>query len=469
MTFRLFWPTRFGTITQGFGERPAFYAQFNLPGHEGLDIRAPHGSDVLAAADGTVRAVHLNGNIDPKKHPYGNEVRIAHAGGYETIYAHLKSVAVAVGKTVSAGDVIGEADSTGNSQGSHLHLTLKKQGATARGETRYPNDIIDPTPFLQPFSSVAPTARHLPAGPMRGLHGDGAADWMLSQGVTGWAVETIYSMGDLINARPVDFSAHAAAGIRVLVRWNYSWARDSAGGLGTYPPRDQYNEFADWCLNSIRSSKGVWGHIIGNEPNRAAERPDFQDAANPGTPIPPSDVVYLYNYVWKNLSVETRVSPPAIDPTNAETMDPREYWRQIIREIQGAEFFALHAYGYGSKQALNSSQRFDPPMRWQYRSFRMWESLAEVIYGYKRYQRLPLIITEANHLTLDGQPDQNGWDADASPWVRAAYDYLLKWNREPGEQYVHGLCLYRFTGDAWRLDNQQEILDTLKVCGPSAL
>jgi hypothetical protein len=44
--------------------------------------------------------------------------------------------------------VIGLADSTGASTGSHLHLTLKRDGATERGETTYPKDILDPTPFM---------------------------------------------------------------------------------------------------------------------------------------------------------------------------------------------------------------------------------------------------------------------------------------------------------------------------------
>ena len=49
---------------------------------------------------------------------------------------------------MQAGQVIGLADSTGASVGSHLHLTLKRDGATDRGETDYPKDILDPTPFL---------------------------------------------------------------------------------------------------------------------------------------------------------------------------------------------------------------------------------------------------------------------------------------------------------------------------------
>jgi hypothetical protein len=49
---------------------------------------------------------------------------------------------------VAVGQVIGKADSTGNSSGPHLHLTLKRDGTTQRRETNYPKDIIDPTPFM---------------------------------------------------------------------------------------------------------------------------------------------------------------------------------------------------------------------------------------------------------------------------------------------------------------------------------
>jgi hypothetical protein len=142
--FRLYWPTDYLLITQPYGVHPEIYTRFGLPGHEGLDIRAPHGSPVYAAADGEVYQVHDN----PKDHAYGKHVRIRHRDGYRTIYAHLARILVREGQPVSARQLIGEADSTGNSTGSHLHITLKKDGATAAGLTRFPKDILDPTPFL---------------------------------------------------------------------------------------------------------------------------------------------------------------------------------------------------------------------------------------------------------------------------------------------------------------------------------
>ncbi len=141
--FRLLWPTDYAVITQPFGAHPEIYSQWGLPGHEGIDFRAPTGTNVYAAADGVVY------RVEPQPvGAYGRQVRLRHRAGYRTVYAHLDETLVADGDFVKAGQIIGKADNTGNSYGSHLHLTLKHDGATDRGETSYPYDIIDPTPFL---------------------------------------------------------------------------------------------------------------------------------------------------------------------------------------------------------------------------------------------------------------------------------------------------------------------------------
>lgn len=147
------WPTEFRTVTQYFGVNPQNYSQFGLPGHDGLDIRAPKGSKVFAVAPGRVKLVVR----DPKGHNYGIHVRITHADGYETIYGHLDKALVKEGNRVEAGTLIGLADDTGNSFGSHLHLTLKRKGESFKN---WPSNIIDPTSFLLPL-----LAWRTPAGP----------------------------------------------------------------------------------------------------------------------------------------------------------------------------------------------------------------------------------------------------------------------------------------------------------------
>lgn len=147
------WPSEFRSINQYFGANPQSYAQFGLPGHEGIDIMAPSGSKVFAVAPGTVKMVRNN----PQGHNYGKHVRVEHVDGYETIYAHLQDVNVSEGQAVEAGSLLGLADNTGNSFGSHLHLTLKHKGET---QGNWPNNMIDPTPFLMPLLGV-----QKPAGP----------------------------------------------------------------------------------------------------------------------------------------------------------------------------------------------------------------------------------------------------------------------------------------------------------------
>lgn len=142
--FYLLWPTEYAVITQPFGANPQIYSRFGFPGHEGVDFRARTNTNIYCCADGEVFEVHHN----PDNHPYGIHVRVRHALGYRTIYAHFDHVLVQEGERVAAGQVLGKADSTGASTGSHLHLTLKQDGATMRGETSYPKDVLDPTPYL---------------------------------------------------------------------------------------------------------------------------------------------------------------------------------------------------------------------------------------------------------------------------------------------------------------------------------
>lgn len=167
------WPTEFRSINQAFGANPQNYSKFGLPGHEGLDIMAPTGSKIFSVAPGIVRVVETN----PTRNPYGIHVRVEHSDGYETIYGHLQEARVRAGQQVRAGELLGLADDTGNSFGSHLHLTLKHKGENFGN---YPSNIIDPTPFILPLLGF-----QRPAGPYTN-------GWAFTAGIT--------SSGDLAQA-----------------------------------------------------------------------------------------------------------------------------------------------------------------------------------------------------------------------------------------------------------------------------
>ena len=130
----LSWPMVSFTITQPFGPtsvtlEPAYgrYKHF----HTGVDIAAPLGATVMAAADGLVVAVG-HGNTG-----YGNYVVIAHGGGIATLYGHLLQTNVRVGDRVIRGQMIGLEGSTGFSTGPHVHFEL-----------RLNDQVVDPMPYL---------------------------------------------------------------------------------------------------------------------------------------------------------------------------------------------------------------------------------------------------------------------------------------------------------------------------------
>jgi murein DD-endopeptidase MepM/ murein hydrolase activator NlpD len=101
--------------------------------HYGVDIAAPHGTPVRAAADGVVRATG-------KYWPRGRYVEITHKNGYTTNYYHLYKDAVRDGQKVERGDIIGYEGDTGNSTGPHLHFEIRKYGV-AKDPALYLSDL----------------------------------------------------------------------------------------------------------------------------------------------------------------------------------------------------------------------------------------------------------------------------------------------------------------------------------------
>ncbi len=92
-------------------------------GHLGIDIAAGEGAPVYAADSGVVTMAQGGYNYG-----YGNVIQIDHGNGYSTVYAHLSVIGVGQCASVSAGQWIGSAGNTGNSQGAHLHFEVRQGG-----------------------------------------------------------------------------------------------------------------------------------------------------------------------------------------------------------------------------------------------------------------------------------------------------------------------------------------------------
>ena len=91
--------------------------------HTGIDIGVPTGTPIKASASGTVTFAGWKGSL-------GNLVVISHGNGIQTYYGHNSKLLVSAGQTVSAGQVIAKAGSTGRSTGSHLHFEIRINGSS---------------------------------------------------------------------------------------------------------------------------------------------------------------------------------------------------------------------------------------------------------------------------------------------------------------------------------------------------
>lgn len=106
-----------GTLTSRFGA----VSSIRSSAHTGLDISAPTGSAIKAAASGTVVWAGYKGS-------YGNLLVISHTNSVQTYYGHCSKLYVSSGQTVSQGETIAAVGSTGNSTGPHLHFEIRING-----------------------------------------------------------------------------------------------------------------------------------------------------------------------------------------------------------------------------------------------------------------------------------------------------------------------------------------------------
>jgi murein DD-endopeptidase MepM/ murein hydrolase activator NlpD len=154
-----------GTKTAGFGDGRH---------HQGVDLAAPVGTPVKAAACGTISFAGTQSG-------YGNMVCVQHSTAFSTCYAHLKDLIVAVGTPVAAGQVIGHIGMTGRTTGAHVHFETRVNGI-ARDPAPYlagkkvipgtpaataPATPVDPAAPPTPAASTAPAAARSSTGAKR--------------------------------------------------------------------------------------------------------------------------------------------------------------------------------------------------------------------------------------------------------------------------------------------------------------
>lgn len=116
-------PINGARISSGFGRRKHPVLGYTKQ-HAGTDFAAPTGTPIFAAGNGVIERSSRYGS-------YGNYVRIKHANGYKTAYAHMSRYGKGIkqGKRVKQGQIIGYVGATGRVTGAHLHYEVMKDGS----------------------------------------------------------------------------------------------------------------------------------------------------------------------------------------------------------------------------------------------------------------------------------------------------------------------------------------------------
>jgi murein DD-endopeptidase MepM/ murein hydrolase activator NlpD len=139
------WPVE-GRVASSFGERQD---PINGEGafHSGIDIDAPYGTPIHAAADGEVTGAAMGAG-------YGREVVLDHGHNLLTVYGHLSAIAVFPGQHVTRGQIIGYVGQSGRATGPHLHY-----------EVRVHNVPVNPHKYLRmTYEEVASADSGSPSG-----------------------------------------------------------------------------------------------------------------------------------------------------------------------------------------------------------------------------------------------------------------------------------------------------------------
>jgi murein DD-endopeptidase MepM/ murein hydrolase activator NlpD len=152
----LSWPLDSVRITQLFG-RTADAKRLYVSGtHNGIDFAASDGTPIKSALNGVVEAT---GNTDVGAcYSYGKWILLKHDNGISTLYAHLSSINISKGESVSTGEIIGYSGRTGYVTGPHLHFTVyATQGMRVEQYVNSINcknvtiPIADPKAYLDPM------------------------------------------------------------------------------------------------------------------------------------------------------------------------------------------------------------------------------------------------------------------------------------------------------------------------------
>ncbi len=288
----------------------------------------------------------------------------------------------------------------------------------------------------------------------------------------GWIVftEALYANPNNHEGTKHNYQQYADQGFGVVVRLNHDY-----GENGTIPRQALYRDFSQRVANFVKNSPGAHIWIIGNEMNLAREQPRIAPGSNEREFITP--LRYAECYVMCRRAIKSlrghendQVVVGPIGPWNPETPydahpqgiypenringnigDYIIYLRDILNTIgrENCDAICIHAYTHGyDPQLIFSEDKMDPPFHNYNFHFRTYQDQLNIIP--QAFRDLPIYLTETN--------GDDTWPNVNSGWVKNAMHEVNEWNKQPGNQQIRCVALYRWPPyDKWNLNDKDQV------------
>ncbi len=339
-----------------------------------------------------------------------------------------------------------------------------------------------------------------------GLYEPGGEQIMLEAGRPGWIAFNEVVGHDPDDHTGVDFTSYSDQGLGIICRLDNGHEPD-----GTLPHSSQYEQFSRRVANFVETSRGCRIWIIGNEMNYVAERSGIvidwsrhqtqrngpPEEADPnrrgvsvrfnalpdnsteirttrGAIVSPGEVITpdLYVRCFRLCRDAIRRLPGheddlvlvgAVAPWNTQTIygaNPNGDWIQYFQDIlialgpDNCDGFTLHTFTRSADPAsVTDESRMAAPFQNRRGSFRTYMDFMNAVPKVMRH--LPVFITEADQ-TLP-------WTNRNTGWVQQAYAEIDSWNKQPDNQRIRALVLYRWhRSDKWYIDGKQGVIDDFR-------
>ncbi len=272
----------------------------------------------------------------------------------------------------------------------------------------------------------------------------------------------------------------ANEGYGVIVRLNNGYEPS-----GTIPKSKHYDSFADaaarWVEvylknDELSQTEYTWTIQIGNEQNNPREHPGGLD--HPKEHITPERYAEAFNKAYAKIKAvlpNSIVCTGAVDPYNympwrkqsegPPPYSPIQYYDKMLEHIDALDGIILHAYLHGPDPSrVTGLMRFGNgtgPLWDHYFDFQTYRLFMERIPS--KWKDVPVYITEINHICRQraapecNDPNAMGWSNKNRGIVREIFKELNRWNQTPYAQQIRCGLLYRWSGDAWAIEDRQGV------------